>query len=697
MKKYLTQFKELLIVALFSVLLTIIFTYPAISNLTDKFIGDGGDNYQYAAYQALASKNMLLGNFPFGFSDFWRYPVGFDFARSFDFYLSVLTGALIYPFFGIPLSYNLTILFFMFANGLTSFFLFKFLTNSKILGLLGMVIYGFSFYNISKASSHPNLLLTAGFPLFFLAVVKIAKENLEKKHIILLFLSIIIIALGSAQYLLFLFLFSFIYFSVAYFFYKDILRSVFSKLKTSGGFFFLSLFLSFSFLLFSYYPHLKAFITNNISVSNREDILFKSTPSFSDFFLPNSYLKLWTTKLVQSTSDASIEKAVFFGWIEIILFSWFFFSKNLRKDKIFIGILFLIPFALSLGFGKDNNFFLLPYKYISSIFPFNLISETGRFSVIYLLFSTTAIVLALKSFPKGRIKNTLIGIIFLLIILERLPTQFYLAQTFRNEPFIEPVRKSQTAVLDIPISIFDPRYDIFSIYYNKPIVNGYFHWSADGEKEKSFIQESGLERYSCSNEDPILKTGMDFFAEEALDKIMLNKLRESKISTIVVHKDDKFYHPICKNLRIRLGKLLPFIKSVEPTSVDKEKKINAKADGFASFTLYFPYSGTFYMDGLYIAPTSKSVFEIRKNKLAADFPYFWSIRDNFSMELYPKFTISTKVEKGTTITFFSNDLVETTWFSIWYRYVADQTQIKPFKTDIIKIFEDEKAVVYSLE
>jgi hypothetical protein len=190
MKRFLVKF-DIVLVILFSALITILFTWPGILSLSSRYIGDGYDNYEYASYQSLAAQRITSGQFPFGFTNFWRYPVGFDFGRGFDSYLTVSTGAFLKLFLGMPLSYNLTIYVLLILNGLFSYIFFRYLTGSKSLGLIGAIIYGFSFYALARGSSHPNLMFEGGIPLLFLAVIRLMKKEVHGAQRLLTAFSII--------------------------------------------------------------------------------------------------------------------------------------------------------------------------------------------------------------------------------------------------------------------------------------------------------------------------------------------------------------------------------------------------------------------------------------------------------------------------------------------------------------------------
>lgn len=696
MKRFLNRFNFLLIG--FIILLAIIFTWPSLLHLNNHYIGDGGDNYEYASYQMLASNRIEHGSLPFGLTNFWRYPVGFDFARGFDSYLTVLTGTILNIFLGMPLSYNATIFILIFLNALSSYLFFNRLTKSKVLGIIGMICYGFSFYTLGKAASHPNLLLTGSIPFLGYVILNLYKDKKHNfKDYLLLFSSLIFMAMGSNQYFIMAFMFIFIYLFISLIFYKR--TTIMFVKKFANTTFLASLFLFFAAFFILYFPQLFAVLNHNFVFLNRGKILVNLSPTFTDYILPNSYLRLFYSKFLSSFSSPSIEKLVFIGFVEIFLLLILILSirKLNKRFYAFLAVLFLIPFSFSLGFDKTGLLWFLPYRYLNNIFPFSLIPEVGRYVVIFYFILTIAIVKFLEELKVSKKKYILL-LIILFLVIERLPSGFYLASTL-SYPYQNIVSKQQSnAVLDLPINLYYPNYDILSFFYNKPIVNGYFHWSADSEKEKSFIlKDNLLNRYICNPDEANSNSDFNSLYEQSKDKQMISLLKKENINIIVVHKDDKFYHTVCTTFRKRLSSLLS-----EPTTLEaaplNEKEITAKyLEGDASFSFYFPKDGVFYLDGAYISPTLNTNFKITVNKQIFS-SYGWFISDNYSMQLFPKYTVSIPVKAGDILTFSSLKESGYTFFSLWYRYAQNMDSLTiPYKPMIEKIYEDDTAAVYRLK
>lgn len=699
MKHFLNKWNFLLLVAI--ILLSVVLTWPSLLHISSQYIGDGGDNYEYASYQMLASHRIQSGLLPFGFTNFWRYPVGFDFARGFDSYLTVILGTTLNLFIAMPLAYNLTIFLLMSLNGIFSYLFFKELTKSKLLALIGMLIYGFSFYTIGKAASHPNLLFIGGFPLLGLTFLRLLKKETHfLKDYLYFFLALLVIAIGSSQYFLMLFIFLPIYLLLCLIFYKRETILFIDRLININCLKALLLFLISFFVI--YFPQINAIINHSFVFLKRGDVLLNLTPSLSDFILPNPYLKLVISSILNSQSSPSIEKLVFIGFVEIIiLLIAIFYSLHLRNKKfcVFLITLFVIPFGLSLGFGKNDNLWFLPYHFLSNIFPFSTIPETGRYFVVFNFFIAVILVSLLSNLQIKK-RNYVLILLIIFLILERLPSSFYLTPSLKNLPYQKIVQNEKSsAVLDLPINFYYPNYDILSFYYNKPIVNGYFHWSADTDKEKSFIlKDNLLSRYICYANDSLQNNQINNLYEANLDGQMISLLKTNGINTIVVHKDDKFYYPVCKSFRERLSRLIASdYVPLETTPMTAEKQLNNYFwEGKPNFTYYSPDNGKLYLDGVYIAPGSKANFNILVDGKPLE-NYSWSVKKDYSMELLPKYAIIVNVRAGSLITFSSPVQTNDTYFSLWYRFIPDNNSPKfTYESTFQKLFEDNNAIVYQL-
>jgi len=705
-KSILKSILEVIFVGIFFLIMAFIFTYPSINTFSTHFIGDSWDNYEYAGYIGLASKNLNTTGYPFTDTNFWRFPVGFEFSRGFDSYITVSIGTILHQFLSLTTAYNATIMTIMTLNGIASYYFFRLITKTRLLGITGGIMYGFSFYAIAKASSHPNLLTIGTFPILGFFIYKtITKKSISFFDYLFLILSLVLISLGSVQYLLIAFVFLALYSLTLIAFDRKLVFENLVKIKNSFSNLLIALPFGVIIFLIFFHPHLSAFISNELVILDRGSILNQLTPSLSEYVLPNKYLHLQIGNFIQSASFASIEKVVFIGWIEILFIVLFFFSKVKLRLKLILGTFLLIPLLLSLGYGENNMFSLLPYRFIKDIFPFSVIVETGRYIVPFYLIATICIVLFLQSIRKyKKIFITLTTIFIIGIIIERLPSNFYSANSFENEKYAQIVStQNSKAVLDLPINPYYAPYDVLSLKYNKPIVNGYFHWSADNNNSREFIFGKGsLNRFICSEID---NTRDEQFETEQ-NNDLLSTLKEHEISTVVIHLDDKYLHDTCANVRYRIAQLFPEIFVMPTTSSDKEEEITmSDYSNSSKFTLYFPTDGVFHLGGVYIAPNKMAEYKILKNSqeaifesLTGDTNHTWNTASDFSMQLSPQHSLFINVNAGDVITIESNQNIESAYMSMWYRYIPNPVaNFIPYQPNYETIYKDEKAIIYKIK
>ncbi len=682
-----------------SLLFAIIVTFPSIFHVGSTFIGDGWDNYQQAGYQAFVGKELREGQNPLIHTNFWRYPVGFDFSRAFDSYLAIGSGGLFSTILPMPLSYNLSIYLLLTLNGIASYYFFKKISQQHLLGLLGAIMYGFSFYVLSKTGSHANLIFVGAFPLTGLSLLKLRSEQpADKRSLILYSTTVAAILLGAMQYIILLGLELFWVLVIYVVLYKTEAKTLLERLSNHFGTWILLFTSSATAFLLLFNAQLTALLSGNFIFFARADVLKHATPSITDFFLPNAYLSFLSLPYMHSLSDSSIEKVVFFGYIELVLFFLFFVSKYTTRLKVFLGLAFLLPFLLSLGYGDYNRFFLLPYHAVSHIFPFTGIAEAGRFSVISLFLMSTAAILFLKDSRLSK-KRMVMYCIIAGIILERLTFGFPLSDSLHDKYTTIVKALPGKAVLDIPVNPYYARYNMLSLYYDKPIVNGYFHWSADGPREQSFLfHDSYLSLFSCSESDPILNSPTEQAFQHVINKQLVTILRDNNIKTIVVHKDDKFYHTVCTNVRQRLATLLNQTYSLSSTKNTGQKQLQGTlSETKPAISLYFPTKGVLYLDGAYLAPSSQANFAITLDNSPLQAEYgFDHGPDAYSLELMPKQAINIDVAAGSTLALSSEDYIKQTVFSVWYRYEPEGNDTIPLAQPFQKEYEDDKSAVYSV-
>lgn len=517
-------------------LLVLVVTYPAGLHLADKVIGDGGDNVQFLSFQYLADRQFTSGQFPFGWTNFWRYPVGFDFAISYDSVLLLLLGIGLYRIFADPVVvYNLSCLALLTANCFLSYLFFKKITRNRLLGFLGGFVYGCSFYALARMGGHPNLILTGVFPFFAYAFLILRQHHADARSSALFAAALILVFLASLQY--FMILTGWLLFTIplCFLFYREKTVAAARLLWVRRRHMLFVLFAFSAVFLFFYSKHVGALLTHSLIFPEREIV---SVPPIN-YVIPNKYVRTVSSVTINGTQEW-IEYAIFAGFVEIVLFAGFLLlgGTTIRLGYFLLAntVVFLV---LSLGESKTTH--LLPYEHLFPSMPFRGIVEAGRFSSIMMLYATAASLYFLRMLQNKGAKVA-IFIIFVLVLVERLPKNFYLSDTVRNEAFIAAVKKTQTtAVLDLPLFRewwHGNSYDFYSLYYGKPIVNGYIHWLGHTPDTQYMLRK--FHKFECSLDPEFVPTAFDterIIRERDENRALVKELVSYGITTVVVHKD----------------------------------------------------------------------------------------------------------------------------------------------------------------
>ncbi len=202
---------HILVVFLLSILLMIIFTYPAILHMNDALIGIKEDNQQnywvlWHIQQAVTRSDVDLYH-----TDSLYYPLGADLAlHTLDLMDSLFLALPLELFFSLIVTYNILILA-GFALALVSMYLLAlYLTKNRYASFIAGIIFAFSPYHTAHALHHINLSSVEFIPLYVLFLFKMFDEPC-KKHSILAAVFLTMLSLNSWYYLVYMVLFSILY------------------------------------------------------------------------------------------------------------------------------------------------------------------------------------------------------------------------------------------------------------------------------------------------------------------------------------------------------------------------------------------------------------------------------------------------------------------------------------------------------
>jgi len=557
--------KRNIFIGIFFAFLAVVVTFPAILHLSDKMIGDMGDGYQFIGFQYIAKKLFFAGEFPFGWTSFWRYPYGVDFQNIYDSSLLILFGILFYQITSNPiLVYNLSVFGFIILGLAVSYYSFSFYFR-PLVALIGAVLYGLTFMSIARLGGHINLYLIPSFLLFFTSLHLILKENGSKKSFMRLGMATLLAAFASLQFPLFILGGLPIIGIVTLLFYKQ--ESIeFIKLLWSKRVYVLAcLACILSGFWFFHGNKLIGFVDKTVQMPVAE---ITSVP-LVNFFVPNVYLRSVLAFITNNTKEW-IEYVTFFGYVELALLVLVLFSGKVKRAGWYFITLAFIFFIITLGVQPFLTK-LWPYQYLFPYFPYRGIIEPGRFAALSYLASIFLILIFISHIKN---KIVLFGIL-LLLVFERLPMNFQLSPTQYSSPFISVLKKSPSrAILHLPLYVDwwnGQLYDMYSVYSDKAMANGYVQWSGNTPQAQTLTKK--LEEYTCYYEPEYAPT--DFSYNEAVEKknFLLTLLKEYDIRTVVINNDLYLSTDHCTRARQYIDVLFEDADRWQTVFDDGDKKV----------------------------------------------------------------------------------------------------------------------------
>lgn len=671
-------------------------TWPAIPNLSTHLIGDGGDTYQYAGFQQLVANNLQQGQWPFAATTAWRYPAGIDFFRAQDGTLPNLASGLLLLATNQPtLSYNLTIFGLLLANFLASYFLIKDLTESKAIGLVGGVGIGLSFYNLARSAGHLNLLGTGGFSLLLLALIRLWKK-ITWPNVALLGLSLAWLTLSSFQYVVVTMILLAVLGPVwlvttgqpALAWLLSWRHHLGKVLVMAGSLTAVTA----PFLL----PVIQAFLAQDF-VSHHQAASF--SPPLLAYLLPDRFLPVNLSQL-NPISEASIERVVFIGWLELaalIAFIWRFRRQTIGK---LVGLASVTLFVLSLGVSLAGTGIPLPYAVVSEIFPFSAVPETGRFMFFVQLLSVLCLGWWLQKLPSAK-RLAATGGVLAILLFER----FSWGQFYQLPPqptaFLPAVQASSgAAVLDIPLN--RQRVSAYPWYYQKAVLDGEAHWIGNTEPSLAFLEEQGLVDFKCDPTKKLVFDDAGWHDVSQHNQQLLAAFRRNQIQTLVLHSNSTLYWPTCQNVLARVRSFIPAYAIATETLATTDPIQIHWAGTALEGGLFFPRSGHVRINGFSLQPKLADV-ELLLNDQAMYQPvadYFAGSETTSStvFELRPGQGQLLKVEAGDFLTFSSPTPVESGLLTIWYTYQPDvHSRRQNLVTENLELlYSDNQAQVWQL-
>jgi hypothetical protein len=557
--------KHLKAVLLYS-LLTIIFTWPLLPNITTEYpstyYGHGGDPNMYIWFMDTVAKKVA--HWDFHPSQMIFYPDGMNFLAGYEapIILTVSTPIILLTHNPI-LAYNLILLLAFVLTAYTCYLLILYLTNSYYSALITGFSFGFSEYMLVRGTQHLDLLFLFTVPLVVLFAFKFL-EKPNKKNILYLFLAVFLTALSAWYYLVgvlifmgLLFLFNFRKFLVA-----------------KKEYFIMAALVGLAVLV----PSLPMFLNKSDTSYQYVDLLLEHRGADTlNFFIPHPYV-FSATASVYSSFASPYESTSYYGFVGLVaIFVMLFLSKKINiphRGLWLTTILIFMLIALGNHVGIFNKQIAMPFAFLHNFIPFNRLRAPNRFFVFSYLGVTVFMgyfLVYMKSLlENSRTRLILVTILFIsLLVWERI----FLPYPILSIPVPEFYKtlgqnKETFAIADIPF--IDPGlsiYNYYQIYHEKPIVDGEYFWTAYNDRTFDFIDHNPLLLNSVTCNEEALSQNYD-------SSKILKELADKNIRYVVVHNF------IIQDINCpEMGSFLHnFFRNQEPVFIDGEITVYSTID-----------------------------------------------------------------------------------------------------------------------
>jgi len=173
----------------------------------------------------------------------------------------------------------------------------------------------------------------------------------------------------------------------------------------------------------------------------------------------------------------------------------------------------------------------------------------------------------------------------------------------------------------MPINETDSYKSTLPYFFNKKIIDGYFHYTADGDKSKSFIKNTMLQNLECGQEYSYTENSINNNYQEEF----LNFLKTNGIYTLVLFKklnNEQFYFEECRSMRSWWYRRMPETLIIDKTTEDIGiNNYELSYRDIFEFEIYFPYRVIFELTGILLDPpnlTNTTVYLPMNNLIKPD-------------------------------------------------------------------------------
>lgn len=169
--------REILLIFIVYLTLTLFMTYPAVTRLDSHYIGSGSDMWIFPWNDWWLRKCLLEGNNPF-YTTWMFYPEGVSLVYHNFSWLNTLVRLPLSAILGSISAYNLVFILNLTLGGVAMYVLARYLTEDKKAAFLAGLIFAFWPFRLAHFN-RPNTITTQWAPLGLLFVIRTIREGRE--------------------------------------------------------------------------------------------------------------------------------------------------------------------------------------------------------------------------------------------------------------------------------------------------------------------------------------------------------------------------------------------------------------------------------------------------------------------------------------------------------------------------------------
>jgi hypothetical protein len=455
-------------------------------------------------------------------------------------------GAVLQNVLGSTLTWNIIWLSGFVFGGYGAFLLAEYLTKNPLASVIAGIIFTFSTYHLVHSNFHIGLSMIVWIPLFVLILFKILQKD-SKLLIILGSSFFFLAAITHVYFLMFLLMFSAVFFAVFIFKQKNVSNKIFTKnFSLILGIGLIAALIMFAPTLMSDTDYEKRTLDEHIKYSGGlgkffMPTIFHSTQIHTDHWLMTVFFDLFNEdpKHVSSEGDLYLGYPVIFLSILALKFrfkfSWFW---------VFVGIgSAILSLGPELKMIHNLTGIWMPERILYDYMPkWEEFRATGRFIIITHLSMAILSAYAINGIMKSKYfsKKVLILIVIVVAAIIIFDSSAIPYPT-HTEPISEIYKeikndKSEFIILESPIGsrttshyTSHPSFNYYQITHEKPIVGGYeSRASVDGLMQSNNYFFSKFQFYG--NGEDILKQDLGIHGIPILNYF--------DVKYVIIHKNE---------------------------------------------------------------------------------------------------------------------------------------------------------------